>query len=249
MIPLKDDAPRITTPYINYFLLTANIVIFLYQKSLPLIGGDALFNSFVRDFGVIPLRIPIWLAGGDVPSQFVHFLGARYVSAGAAFLPILTSMFLHGGWLHLIFNMWWLWIFGDNVEDYLGHFRYLVFYLVAGILATLTHIAFNYYSPIPSLGASGAIAGVLGAYFLLYPSARVLTLVPFLFVFFLWIPAWIILGYWFVVQFLTGAATALASTSSATGGIAVWAHVGGFVAGLILIKIFPSRPRRYRYGT
>lgn len=248
MIPLKDDAPRATTPYINYFLLAANILVFLYQQTLAL-GGPAYLNAFVRDFGVVPVRIPIWLSGGDVPLQYVHLLGTRYVNGGAALLPILTSMFLHGGWLHLIFNMWWLWIFGDNVEDYLGHFTYLVFYLVCGILATLTHIVFNYHSPIPSLGASGAIAGILGAYFLLYPSARVLTLVPFLFVFFLWIPAWVILGYWFVVQFLTGAATAISPQTAATGGVAVWAHVGGFVAGFLLIKAFPARPRRYRYGT
>jgi membrane associated rhomboid family serine protease len=249
MIPLKDDAPRITTPYINYFLLAANIVVFLYQVSLPSAHHHAALNSFVTDFGVVPVRIPIWLNGGDVPTQYVHLLGTRFVGGGAALLPIFTSMFLHGGWLHLIFNMWWLWIFGDNVEDYLGHFRYLVFYLVTGILASFTHIAFNYYSPVPSIGASGAIAGILGAYFLLYPSARVLTLVPFLFVFFLWIPAWIILGYWFIVQFLSGAATSIAATTAPSGGTAFWAHVGGFVAGLALIKLFPSRPRRYRYGT
>lgn len=245
MIPLKDDAPRISTPYINYFLLAANIIVFLYQVSLPLHGGQAYLNAFVRDFGVIPVRIPIWLSGGEVPVQFVHELGTRFISPAAALLPILTSMFLHGSWLHLISNMWVLYIFGDNVEDYLGHFSYLLFYFVAGIIASVTHIAFNYYSGIPSVGASGAIAGVMGAYFLLYPAARVLT---FFFVFFLWLPAWIVLGYWFVVQFLSGAATAVAATSSTQGGIAFWAHVGGFVAGLVMIKLFPSRPRRYRYG-
>ena len=248
MIPLKDDAPRITTPYINYFLLAANVLVFLYQVSLPAMGGQVSLNAFVRDFGVVPARIPIWLSGGEVPQQYVNMLGARYVTGASALLPILTSMFLHGSWLHLISNMWVLYIFGDNVEDHLGHFAYLAFYLAAGILAALTHIAFNFYSAVPSVGASGAIAGVMGAYFLLYPSARVLTWVPFLFVFFLWLPAWIVLGYWFVVQFLSGAATAIAATSSTTG-IAFWAHVGGFIAGLILIKLFPSRPRRYRYGT
>ena len=249
MIPLKDDAPRITTPFINYFLLVANVLVFLYQVTLPFTGGERALAGFIETFGVVPVRIPIWLSGGEVPTQFVHALGTRFVTGGAALLPILTSMFMHGGWWHLISNMWWLYIFGDNIEDYLGHFRYLIFYLLAGILATLTHIAFNFYSPVPSLGASGAIAGVLGAYFLLYPSARVLTLVPFLFVFFLWIPAWIILGYWFVVQFLTGAATTIATANAAAGGIAVWAHVGGFIAGFAMIKLFPSRPRRYRYGT
>ncbi len=246
MIPLKDDAPRISTPYINYFLLAANILVFLYQVTLPLVGGHRALAGFIETFGVVPVRIPIWLAGGEVPARLIGDLGL-YVTSGQALLPILTSMFLHGSWLHLISNMWVLYIFGDNVEDHLGHFSYLVFYLVAGILASLTHILFNYYSPVPSVGASGAIAGVMGAYFLLYPSARVLTLVPFLFVFFLWLPAWIVLGYWFVVQFLSGAATAIAATSSTTG-IAFWAHIGGFIAGLALIKLFPSRPRRYRYG-
>ena len=125
----------------------------------------------------------------------------------AAILPIFTSMFLHGSWLHLIFNMWALWIFGDNVEDYLGHWLYLVFYLLCGVAAALLHTLFNIGSTVPSVGASGAIAGVMGAYFLLYPRARVLTLVPFFFVFFMWLPAWIVLGYWFVAQFLSGAAT------------------------------------------
>ncbi len=242
MIPLKDDAPRFKTPYINYFLMAANIVVFLYQIALP---NRNELNSFIMAFGEVPGRIPIWLAGGEVPARFVHELGTRYVSAGAALLPILTSMFLHGSWMHLISNMWVLWIFGDNVEDQLGHFGYLIFYLVAGILASLTHVVFNFYSLVPSVGASGAIAGVMGAYFILFPSARVLT---WLFVFFLWLPAWIVLGYWFVVQFMTGAATAIAHTAQTGGGIAFWAHVGGFVAGVVIIKMLPIRPRRYRYG-
>ena len=118
-------------------------------------------------------------------------------------------MFLHGSWLHLIFNMWALWIFGDNVEDYLGHSLYLVLYFASGVAAALLHTLFNIGSTVPSVGASGAIAGVMGAYFLLYPRARVLTLVPFFFVFFMWLPAWIVLGYWFVAQFLSGAATSI----------------------------------------
>lgn len=248
MLPLKDDAPRITTPFVNYFLLAANIVVFLYQVSLPALGSQAYLNAFVRDFGVIPVRIPILLSGGEVPMQLMHQLGTRFVSPEAALLPILTSMFLHGSWLHLISNMWVLWIFGDNVEDHLGHFGYLMFYLVGGVLASLTHIIFNFYSAVPSVGASGAIAAVMGAYFVLYPAARVLTLVPFFFVFFVWLPAWVVLGYWFIVQFLSGAATAIAATSSTTGGIAFWAHVGGFAVGVLMIKIVGKRPRRYHYG-
>lgn len=243
MIPLKDDAPRLTTPYINYFLLAANVLVFLYQLSLGPAEGQA-----VREFGMVPVKIPIWLAGGEVPVRLVHELGTRYISMEAALLPIFTSMFMHAGFWHLITNMWFLYIFGDNVEDQLGHFGYLVFYLTAGVLAAFTHIVFNYYSWVPSVGASGAIAGVMGAYFILFPSARVLTLVPFLFIFFLWLPAWIVLGYWFVLQFLTGAATAIAQTSANSGGIAFWAHVGGFIAGMAIIKLLPIRPRRYRYG-
>ncbi len=242
MLPLKDDAPRLSTPFINYFLMTVNIVVFLYQVTLP---GARELNSFIMQFGEVPARIPIWLAGGEVPLRYVHDLGTRYITGGAALLPLFTSMFLHGSWMHLISNMWVLWIFGDNVEDHLGHFGYLLFYLAAGILASLTHLAFNFYSLVPSVGASGAIAGIMGAYFVLFPSARVFTWV---FVFFVWLPAWVVLGYWFVVQFLTGAATAIAPTASSRGGIAFWAHVGGFVAGVIMIKLLPVRPRRYRYG-
>jgi membrane associated rhomboid family serine protease len=155
-------------------------------------------------------------------------------------------MFLHASWGHVIGNMWFLWIFGDNVEDYLGHFKYLVFYLLSGVAASFTHILLNPNSRIPSVGASGAIAGVLGAYFILYPRARVLTWFPPFFLFYL--PSWLMLGYWFLIQFLSGAATSIAETSQTTGGVAFWAHVGGFIAGILFIKLFPERPRRYRYG-
>jgi hypothetical protein len=154
-------------------------------------------------------------------------------------------MFMHAGWLHIIFNMWWLWIFGDNVEDSLGHFPYLIFYLLGGLGASLVHILFNLGSQVPSVGASGAIAGVMGAYFVLFPSARVLT---FIFVFFTWLPAWLILGYWFVLQFLSGAATSLsAGGQGSRGGVAVWAHVGGFLTGVVMLRLFPRRAPRYRF--
>lgn len=233
MIPIRDDAPRYTTPYVNYFLIALNVLVFVFQLTL----GPEEQNLFLTEFGVRPAAIAAWIAG----NHHVTFLGVA--------VPMLTSMFLHGGWLHLIFNMWALWIFGDNVEDHLGHLPYLAFYLGCGILAALVHTLFNFQSLVPSVGASGAIAGVMGAYFLLYPSARVLTLVPFFFVFLTWLPAWIILGYWFVVQFLSGAATAISYSNANrnVGGIAVWAHVGGFLAGLLLIKLFPARPQRFSY--
>ena len=232
MFPIRDDAPKSTTPFVNYFLIALNTLVFLYEAW----GLDARSrNVFVFQFGIVPANITGLVAG--IPDA----------SPAGALLPIFTSMFLHGSWLHLIFNMWGLIIFGDNVEDHLGHFRYLLFYVLAGIAAGLVHILFNLYSTIPSLGASGAIAGVMGAYFLLFPSARVLTLVPFFFFYFTWLPAWLVLGYWFVVQFLSGAATAITPAQQTTGGIAFWAHVGGFLAGLGLIKLFPAQRRRWVY--
>ncbi len=233
MIPIRDDAPRFRTPYVTYFLIAINVVVFLFEVML----GPAAREQFIFQFGVIPAEITGWIGG------------VRGFTAAGAVVPILTSMFLHASWLHLIGNMWVLWIFGDNIEDHLGHFKYLVFYLVTGVAAALLHTALNPAMRIPSVGASGAIAGVMGAYFVLFPSARVLTIVPlFVFITFLWLPAWIVLGYWFVLQFLTGAATSIAATSRTTGGgIAFWAHVGGFVAGIALIKLFPARPRRFRY--
>jgi membrane associated rhomboid family serine protease len=225
MIPIRDDAPRTTTPYVTYFLIAMNVMVYIFQDSL----NPQVRTGFTYQFGVVPSVVGAALHG-NVP-----------LSAGI--VPILTSMFLHASWLHLIANMWALWIFGDNIEDYLGHFRYLLLYLVSGAAASMLHIAFNQGSQIPSVGASGAIAGVMGAYFLLFPSARVLT---FFFVF-AWLPAWVVLGYWFLVQFLSGAATSISNASSTTGGVAVWAHVGGFIAGIMLIKLFPPRPRRYSF--
>ena len=231
MIPIRDDAPKYTTPYVTYLLIALNLLIFVFELML---GPDDR-NAFVLQFGVLPAKLP------------AAFHPGANVSVAGAFLPLLTSMFLHASWLHVIFNMWALWIFGDNVEDYLGHFRYLGFYLASGLIAGFVHILFNWGSAVPTVGASGAIAGVMGAYFVLFPSARVLTLVPFFFVFLTWLPAWVILGYWFVVQFLSGAATAIAYSNQTTGGVAFWAHVGGFIAGLAMIKLLPSRPQRFSY--
>jgi membrane associated rhomboid family serine protease len=248
MIPLKDDAPRITTPYMTWLLLAVNLGIYCLEWMMRLNYGRGALDGLVRSFGLVPVRVTILLAGGEVPLRLVHQLGAQMVTPAAALLPFFTSMFLHGSWLHVIVNMWALWIFGDNVEDHLGHFTYLLMYLLCGLAGGMTHTLLNLASSVPSVGASGAIAGIMGAYFVLYPSARVLTLVPFFFVFFVWLPAWIVLGYWFVVQFLSGAATSISASNPGGGGVAFWAHVGGFVAGLVLIRLFPSRPRRYHYG-
>jgi membrane associated rhomboid family serine protease len=234
MIPLRDDTPRFSTPYVTYFLIALNTLVFLYELSLPPRNLEGLMYVL----GVVPTKV----------GAMVH--GIEGVSPAMALVPILTSMFLHASWLHLIGNMWVLWIFGDNIEDYLGHFKYLVFYILSGIAASVLHIALNSRSTIPSVGASGAIAGVMGAYFVLYPRAKVLTLVPLIVFFtFWWLPAWIVLGYWILVQFLSGAATAIAYSNQTAGGIAFWAHVGGFAAGILMIKLMPERAHRVRYGT
>lgn len=240
MIPLKDDTPRLTTPLLNYFLIAANAVVFLFQLSL----GPRSQTAFVNAFGLVPAHL-LWALQGPLGHAHGH---AYAMPPGLALLPIVTSMFLHAGWLHLIFNMWFLWIFGKNLEDTLGHFPYLVFYLTCGVVAALAQIASNPDSVIPTVGASGAIAGVMGGYFVLYPRARVLMLVPFFFIFFLWLPAWAVLGYWFVLQFLSGLGTSLVGDSN-SGGVAFWAHVGGFLAGVLLVRLFPTRTRRYHYGS
>jgi membrane associated rhomboid family serine protease len=212
-IPLKDLNPRRNYPVINTLLILANIAVFIYQFTLPL----PAFKMFVTANATIPSRIPAWFSG--------------QANFEAAFLPLVTSMFLHSGIAHIAGNMLFLWIFGDNVEDFFGHLPYLLFYLVCGIGAGLLHVLFNLHSPLPALGASGAISGVMGAYAVLYPRARVLTLV---FVFLVPIPAIFILGYWFLLQFLGGIS---ALGAAATGGVAWWAHVGGFLMGLLLTKL------------
>jgi membrane associated rhomboid family serine protease len=232
MIPVRDDTPRFSTPYVTYFIIALNTVVFLFELSVGAQSPRAL-NRLMYQFGVVPLHFERALAG------------MSSASLPALSLTILTSMFLHASWLHIIGNMWFLWIFGDNIEDYLGHFAYLVFYLVSGFAAMSTHILLNGGSNVPALGASGAIAGVMGGYFVLYPRARVMMWFPPIFFFYL--PAWLVLGYWFLTQFLSGAATSIAG-SAASGGIAVWAHVGGFVAGIVLIKLIPERRGRTRYA-
>jgi membrane associated rhomboid family serine protease len=229
MLPLRDDQPRYSTPWVNYFLIGLNLVIFLFEATLDRRSLELL----IRQFGVVPSHWALFLEGSQ-----------RY-PLPAVVLPFFTSMFLHGSWMHVIGNMWFLYIFGDNVEDYLGHFKYLVFYLLAGLIAMSTQVLVSLHSSVPTVGASGAIAGVLGAYFVLYPKARVLT---WFFVFVLWVPAWIILGYWFALQFLSGTATLIAVQGQNIGGVAFWAHVGGFVSGALMVKLFPERARRYPYA-
>ena len=230
MIPIRDDAPRSTTPFINYFLIILNIAIFFFEWSLQLSGGARARADFEMQFAFVPEHFAAWMKG--------------YLPAAVALVPFLSSMFLHASWPHVLLNMWGLAIFGDNVEDRIGHFGYLVFYIVCGLAAAVTHLLFNFYSPVPTVGASGAIAGVMGAYLVLYPRARVLTWWGF-FVF--WLPAWLVLGYWLIINLLSGAASALTVSRGPVGGVAFWAHVGGFVCGALLIQLMPTRKNVYAF--
>lgn len=230
MLPLKDDQPRYSTPVVNYLLIAANVAVFLFQATM----SPRMADQFARVYGMVPQHLALFLSGSS-----------RYTLPDVV-IPFFTSMFLHAGLEHVAGNMLFLWIFGDNVEDYLGHFSYLVFYLLSGLLAMMTQVVVYPHSTIPTVGASGAIAGVLGAYFLLYPRARVLT---WFFVFVIYIPAWFVLGEWFVLQFLSGAEMlSMGRTSRDVGGVAFWAHIGGFISGMIMIKLFPERARRYPYA-
>lgn len=226
--PLRDDAPRRHFPWMNWVLIGLNAVVFLYELELP---SRYLERVVFPTLGLVPYRVNL----------FVH---GTPIGLAAVIVPVFTSMFLHGGWWHLIGNMWMLYLFGDNVEDLLGHGRYLAFYLGCGVIAAMTQVAADPHSLVPTIGASGAIAGVLGAYFIRYPRARVLTLVFLLVFFTFWeLPAWIILGAWFLIQFLSGAS---ALAHPAAGGVAWFAHLGGFIAGMLAIWLVTPRTRYAR---
>ena len=211
MIPLRDVIPSRTTPYITITIIMLNALAWLFELSLP---HDVL-NEFLTIYGVVP----------------------------AYFSPptLITSMFLHGSWSHVIGNMWYLWIFGDNVEDRVGHGRFIFFYLLCGIAAALGQVVVDPNSMLPTIGASGAIAGVMGAYFVLYPHSRVLTLVPWIFIQIIELPAIILLGFWFLMQLFSAGAIAVTASTHGSGGVAFAAHVVGFVAGLGGVFLFRKR--------
>jgi membrane associated rhomboid family serine protease len=224
MIPLRDENPSGSTPIVTRFLIGINVVVFLYEI---LLGPD--LRGFLFDWGFVPRR-------------FAEVLSAGTESLLPAATTLVTSMFLHGGWAHLASNMWYLWIFGDNVEDRLGRGRFVFFYLASGVASVLVHFAAHPSSPTPTVGASGAIAGVLGAYLFAFPHARVITLIPF-FPFFqvVALPALVVLGLWFVFQFFSGL-LALAASARA-GGVAWWAHIGGFAVGYLGMRLLHRRRR------
>jgi membrane associated rhomboid family serine protease len=215
VIPLRDVIPSRTTPYITVTIILLNAVAWFYEVSL----SEQELNRFIFTYGVVP----------------------------ANFSPatLITSMFLHGSWTHVIGNMWYLWIFGDNVEDRVGHGRFIVFYLLCGIAAALGQVAMDPTSTLPTIGASGAIAGVMGAYFVLYPQSRVLTLIPWIFIQVVELPAIVLLGFWFLMQLVNAGAIAVTASSHGSGGVAFAAHVVGFIAGVAGIFVFRRRDRDY----
>jgi membrane associated rhomboid family serine protease len=228
VIPLHDDNPTRSTPVVTILLILANVAVFLLQT----VAGD----SFTYAFAMIPAEV--LPAQGRSP-----FSG---VNVEPAWVTLFTSMFLHGGWMHLIGNMLYLWIFGNNLEDTLGKIRFLFFYLACGAAAAVVHLVTNPASVVPTVGASGAIAGVLGGYILLFPHARISTLVIFLFITVIEIPAKVVLGVWFLLQLLNavlGSGMMLVRGGEEAGGVAFWAHVGGFVAGYVLIRLMGGRRR------
>ena len=211
MIPLRDVIPSRTTPYITVTIIILNALAWFYEVALPERG----LNQFLYVYGVVP-------AAFSTPT-------------------LITSMFLHGSWMHVIGNMWYLWIFGDNVEDRLGHGRFIVFYLMCGIAAALGQVAMDPLSTLPTIGASGAIAGVMGAYFVLYPQSRVLTLIPWTFLQVVELPAIVLLGFWFLMQLFSAGTIAVTASSHGSGGVAFAAHVAGFVVGVVGVFIFRKR--------
>jgi membrane associated rhomboid family serine protease len=220
MLPIRDTISSKNYPIVNNTIIGINVVLFLFEMS-----QGAHLDRFVYIYGLVPARY-------SVPQI------ASYFTTGQQLLSWLSFMFLHGGFWHLLGNMWSLYIFGDNVEDRLGPFRYLVFYLLCGITSGLSHLLFNLHSNIPTIGASGAIAGVMGAYLILHPNSKILTLIPIIFIpWFVEVPAFFFLGLWFVLQFLNAA-----GSHGNIGGIAWWAHIGGFVFGIVLLKIFLALP-------
>jgi membrane associated rhomboid family serine protease len=219
VIPLHDDNPTELTPVVTVACIAACVLVFFYQVSLPVGSGD----TFVFQYGAIPALL---FGQASLPETVV---------AIPPYATLITSMFLHGGWMHLIGNMLYLWVFGNNIEDVMGHAKYALFYLTCGILAALSHALTDPSSPVPMVGASGAISGVLGAYVLLFPRARVLVLIPGLGT--TRVAAGVVLGMWFVMQLLSGGM----SIGSKGAGVAFFAHVGGFLAGMALIGLFKRR--------
>jgi len=216
MLPIRDTIESKNYPVVNTTIIAVNVLFYLIQLAQ---GGQS--DRFIILYGLIPARY-------SVPEIAAHFSFVQQV------VSLFSFMFLHGGFWHLFGNMWTLYIFGDNVEDRLGPFRYLTFYILCGLASGISHLVINWHSQVPTIGASGAIAGVMGAYFILYPGARILTLIPIIIIpYFVELPAFVFLGIWFLIQFFSAA-----GVSAHSGGIAWWAHIGGFIFGMVFLKLF-----------
>jgi membrane associated rhomboid family serine protease len=214
MFPIRDTQRTYSTPFVTILLIVVNLLVFLYEISLEPYAQ----NHFTSVWALVPAKFHA--------------------------IDLFTSMFLHGGWMHVLGNMWFLWIFGDNIEDVLGHFKYLVFYILCGLAAGITHVLLNADSRLPTVGASGAIAGVMGAYLVKFPRNRITTLIFFGFVFFVDIPAVFMLGYWFLIQVFSGVGS-VGYTNLSQGGTAWFAHIGGFIVGMILVRLMAAEDRQY----
>ncbi|MCX8051468.1 MAG: rhomboid family intramembrane serine protease [Chlorobi bacterium] len=229
MIPLHDTIPSRRVPVMNWVIIGLNTVVFLLELSLP----ERSLETVIHLFGIVPARF--------TDPQWAEWMGYPH-----SYLPMLTNMFLHSGWGHFVGNMWTLYIFGDNVEDRMGPTRYLLFYLITGIAASITHIVLHPTSTVPAIGASGAISGVMAAYMFLFPGSRIVFLFPILFLpYFIELPALLYIGVWFIGQLISGV-TVLSITDRAAG-IAFWAHIGGFVAGAVLYRLFARQRYRQSY--
>jgi len=225
MIPLRDTNPRTHFPWITLSIILLNCGVFFRELTVSPAGRALLMDTYAL-----------------IPARSVAFFEGSPVAASQAIFPFLTSMFLHGGWMHLIGNMWFLWIFGDNIEDRMGHLRYTVLYLVGGLAGSVAHVLASADSGVPTVGASGAIAGVMGAYLITFPRARVLTLIPFFFLFTRELPAYVILLYWLLLQSFSGAAS-LGAADATQGGVAWFAHIGGFLVGIPLMLLMRGQRR------
>lgn len=224
MIPLKDTVLRRLFPLISWTIILLNFIVFFFEISLP----PGALREFIIIFGVVPARFS---QPGTLPL--------------IDYLDVVTSMFIHGGWLHIIGNMWFFFLFGRSLEDRMGHMRFLTFYFLCGISAGATYIIFDSQSTVPSIGASGAIAGVMGAYILAFPTARILTLIPIIiFPLFIEIPAFFFLGFWFLIQVMSETFSYFSHVPG--GGVAWWAHIGGFITGMILLFIFRKKSRSHQ---
>lgn len=228
MLPIRDDNPQLRTAFVTFTIIGLNVAAWILVQRL---GSEPALSRSICQLGLIPGDV---LGRIDVPAAMANRLPCP-VDGEGSWLTVLSSMFLHGGWMHLIGNMWFLWIFGNNVEDSMGHLRFVVFYLLCGLVAAMAHVLSEPGSTLPVVGASGAISAIMGAYLVLYPAARVRTLlVLVIFITFVDLPAWVYLGYWFLIQLASSSVQAV----GATGGVAFMAHIGGFVAGLLLIFVF-----------